>query len=149
MVAFAMTAMVACDEKDNGNDTPGNGNGNGGDNSTLAAQLVGTWQSEHIYINDVEAHMQMGIVLNADGTGELSEKKETIRQLLFEEKALPEFPFEIDHVSYLDGVKVYFKNGGWIIARFSGTEPLLRIFAEMKDQEDAQEICDLFERFLE
>jgi len=78
MVAFAMTAMVACDEKDNGNDTPGNGNGNGGDNSTLAAQLVGTWQSEHIYINDVEAHMQMGIVLNADGTGELSEKKETI-----------------------------------------------------------------------
>ncbi len=77
------------------------------------------------------------------------EKKETIRQLLFEEKALPEFPFEIDHVSYLDGVKVYFKNGGWIIARFSGTEPLLRIFAEMKDQEDAQEICDLFERFLE
>lgn len=73
-----MTAMVACDEKDNGNDNPGNGNGNGGDNSTLAAQLVGTWQSEHIYINDVEAHMQMGIVLNADGTGELSEKKETI-----------------------------------------------------------------------
>ena len=43
MVAFAMTAMVACDEKDNGNDTPGNGNGNGGDNSTLATQLVGTW----------------------------------------------------------------------------------------------------------
>ena len=78
MVAFAMTAMVACDEKDNGNDNPGNGNGNGGENSALAAQLVGTWQSEHIYINDVEAHMQMGIVLNADGTGELSEKKETI-----------------------------------------------------------------------
>ncbi len=78
MVAFAMTAMVACDEKDNGNDNPGNGNGNGDNNSTLAAQLVGTWQSEHIYINDVEAPMQMGIVLNADGTGELSEKKETI-----------------------------------------------------------------------
>lgn len=74
MVAFAMTAMVACDEKDNGTDTPGNGE----NNPTLAAQLVGTWQSEHIYINDVEAPMQMGIVLNADGTGELSEKKETI-----------------------------------------------------------------------
>lgn len=74
MVAFAMTAMVACDEKDNGNDTPGNGD----NNNTLATQLVGTWQSEHIYINDVEAPMQMGIVLNADGTGELSEKKETI-----------------------------------------------------------------------
>ena len=77
------------------------------------------------------------------------EKKENMRQLLFEEKALPEFPFEIDHVSYLDGVKVYFKNGGWVIARFSGTEPLLRIFAEMHDQEDAQQICDIFEKFLE
>ena len=77
------------------------------------------------------------------------EKKENMRQLLFEEKALPEFPFEIDHVSYLDGVKVYFKNGGWVIARFSGTEPLLRIFAEMHDQKDAQQICEMFERFLE
>lgn len=73
-----MTAMVACDEKDNGNDTHGNGNGNGDNNNTLATQLVGTWQSEHIYINDVEAPMQMGIVLNADGTGEFTEKKETI-----------------------------------------------------------------------
>lgn len=40
-------------------------------------------------------------------------------------------PEEIDHISYLDGSKVYFKNGGWLIARFSGTEPLLRIFCEM------------------
>lgn len=78
MVAFAMTAMVACDEKDNGTDTPGNGNGNGDNNSTLATQLVGTWQSESIYINDAEAHMQIGLVLNADGTGEFTEKKETI-----------------------------------------------------------------------
>lgn len=73
-----MTAMVACDEKDNGTDTPGNGNGNGDNNSTLATQLVGTWQSESIYINDAEAHMQIGLVLNADGTGEFTEKKETI-----------------------------------------------------------------------
>jgi phosphomannomutase len=33
----------------------------------------------------------------------------------------------------MDGCKVYFANGGWIIARFSGTEPLLRIFCEMSD----------------
>ena len=74
MVAFAMTAMVACDEKDNGTDTPGNGE----NNPTLAAQLVGTWQSEHIYINDEEVQMQLTIVMNADGTGELAEMSEVI-----------------------------------------------------------------------
>ena len=46
-------------------------------------------------------------------------------------------PYEVDHVSYLDGCKVYFKNGGWIIARFSGTEPLLRIFCEMPARVEA------------
>ena len=54
------------------------------------------------------------------------EKKEELKKLLFEEKKLPDYPLEIEKVSYLDGCKVYFKNGGWIIIRFSGTEPLLR-----------------------
>ncbi|MBO5657029.1 MAG: phosphoglucomutase/phosphomannomutase family protein, partial [Agathobacter sp.] len=59
------------------------------------------------------------------------EKKDTIFDILMIEKRLPELPAEIERVSYLDGSKVYFKNGGWVIARFSGTEPLLRIFCEM------------------
>ncbi len=54
---------------------------------------------------------------------------------------------EIDKISYLDGCKVYFKNGGWIIARFSGTEPLLRIFCEMGDPKMRQDI-ERFEEFL-
>ncbi len=41
-------------------------------------------------------------------------------------------------MSYSDGAKVYFKNGGWVIARFSGTEPLLRIFCEMEDKAQAE-----------
>ncbi|MEG2350309.1 MAG: phosphoglucomutase/phosphomannomutase family protein, partial [Hungatella sp.] len=56
------------------------------------------------------------------------EKKIEIFHTLLEEKLLPQMPLEVERVSYLDGCKVYFKNGGWIIARFSGTEPLLRIF---------------------
>ena len=56
---------------------------------------------------------------------------------------------EIDKISYLDGCKVYFKNGGWIIARFSGTEPLLRIFCEMGDPKDAVRMCESFEEFLD
>lgn len=76
------------------------------------------------------------------------EKKNAIFHVLMEEKQLPELPAEIDHVSYLDGSKVYFKNGGWVVARFSGTEPLLRIFSEMPTMEEAKEVCDVYEKFL-
>ena len=76
------------------------------------------------------------------------EMKKQIFHVLMEEKKLPELPEEIDHVSYLDGSKVYFKNGGWVVARFSGTEPLLRIFCEMPNIESAKEICGLYEKFL-
>ena len=76
------------------------------------------------------------------------EEKERMQQMLFEDRVLPNLPFEIDHVSYLDGCKVYFKNGGWIIGRFSGTEPLIRIFCEMPEKKDAIACCDLFADFL-
>lgn len=76
------------------------------------------------------------------------EKKDAIFDVLMNQKQLPELPAEIEHVSYLDGSKVYFKNGGWVIARFSGTEPLLRIFCEMPTLEEAQEVCNVYENFL-
>lgn len=77
------------------------------------------------------------------------EKKDTIRKVLLEDKRLPELPFKIMNVSYLDGSKVYFENGGWVTARFSGTEPLLRIFCEMPEKEDAVRICKIYEEFLQ
>ena len=76
------------------------------------------------------------------------QKKEEIHELLMIEKKLPELPYEIDHVSYMDGCKVYFKNGGWVIGRFSGTEPLIRIFCEMPEKDDAIKVCEIFEKFL-
>lgn len=76
------------------------------------------------------------------------ERKQEILQLLMEEKKLPNFPIKIEKVSYMDGCKVYFENGGWIVARFSGTEPLLRIFTEMPTKEQAIEICNLMKQFL-
>lgn len=76
-------------------------------------------------------------------------KKEEIQKILFQEKRLPELELEVERVSYLDGCKVYFKNGGWIICRFSGTEPLLRIFCEMAEEKDViKSICS-FEDFFE
>ncbi|MBE5958579.1 MAG: phosphoglucomutase/phosphomannomutase family protein [Lachnospiraceae bacterium] len=77
-----------------------------------------------------------------------AQKKIEMNKLLMEEKKLPELPFEIDRVSYMDGCKVYFKNGGWVIGRFSGTEPLIRVFCEMPEKEDAVKVCEIFEEFL-
>ncbi|MDD3428512.1 MAG: phosphoglucomutase/phosphomannomutase family protein [Oscillospiraceae bacterium] len=75
-------------------------------------------------------------------------KKEEIYKCLMVDKLLPQFQWEIDHVSYMDGCKVYFKNGGWIIARFSGTEPLLRIFCEMDTMEKANATAACLQTFL-
>ena len=77
------------------------------------------------------------------------EKKENLQTILFGQKAIPALPFETDHVSYMDGVKIYFRNGGWVIARFSGTEPLLRIFCEMPSRSEAVQVCGIFEQFLD
>jgi phosphomannomutase len=76
------------------------------------------------------------------------EKKEEIYRLLLVDRLIPEFPFEILKISYLDGCKIYFKNGGWIGIRFSGTEPLLRMFCEMPVSQDEKLVCRLFANFL-
>ena len=77
-----------------------------------------------------------------------AKRKEELKKLLFSDKLLPEFSDPIAKVSYMDGVKVYFQDGGWIIARFSGTEPLLRIFCEQSTREQAEEKCLRFASFL-
>jgi phosphomannomutase len=74
--------------------------------------------------------------------------KGRITKMLLEDKLLPKFPIDVQRVSYLDGCKVYFQNGGWIIARFSGTEPLLRIFCEMPTLKEAQQIRNILGEFL-
>lgn len=76
------------------------------------------------------------------------EKKDIIYHTLMEEKGIPELPFEIEKVSYLDGSKIYFKNGGWVVGRFSGTEPLLRIFCEMPKAEEAKKVAEIYEEYL-
>jgi len=58
------------------------------------------------------------------------EEKDTVDRLIFAEKNLPVFDRPVSRVSYEDGCKVYFEDNSYVICRFSGTEPLLRIFAE-------------------
>jgi phosphomannomutase len=65
-----------------------------------------------------------------------AETKEAIRYLMMTEKKLPDFGRPIEKISYMDGCKVYFPDG-WVILRFSGTEPRIRIFAEAPARQEA------------
>lgn len=69
------------------------------------------------------------------------EFRDTIRRMVLEEKKLPDFPLPVQRVSYLDGCKVYL-DGGWVITRFSGTEPRVRIFAESETEAQARGLVE-------
>lgn len=69
--------------------------------------------------------------------------RESLQTRLFRDRELPDFtPFAVEDVSFLDGCKVRFTNGGWVVIRFSGTEPLLRVFAEMPTEAEAKAVCE-------
>jgi phosphomannomutase len=46
----------------------------------------------------------------------------------------------------MDGCKVYFSDG-WVILRFSGTEPRVRIFAEAPAREEADALVKTMAEF--
>ena len=96
-----------------------------------------------------ELYLRYGSFFNQERDYSFTDKKKTDMQaLLFEAKEIPNFKLEIENTSYMDGVKVYFKDGSWVSARFSGTEPLMRIFSEAKTHQDSIELVQAFETFL-
>ena len=67
------------------------------------------------------------------------ESREDIHRKIMTEKQLPVYDRKVEKVSYMDGCKVYL-DGGWVIVRFSGTEPRVRIFAEAETEEEAKRL---------
>lgn len=116
--------------------------------ATLLIEMIAvTGKKLSEIVNEIEA--EFGSVYMAERDYKFTkEKKDEIYNMLLVHKHIPDLGYEIDCVSYLDGCKIYFKNGGWIIARFSGTEPLLRIFCEMNSEDEANNLSDKFEEFL-
>jgi phosphomannomutase len=48
----------------------------------------------------------------------------------------------------MDGIKFTLENDNWLLLRFSGTEPVLRMFAEADTLEKAQELLDYLKQFV-
>ncbi|MBR2431647.1 MAG: phosphoglucomutase/phosphomannomutase family protein, partial [Clostridia bacterium] len=78
-----------------------------------------------------------------------SDEKERVEKILMEEKIVPEFVGQkLAKISYEDGVKFYFEDDSFVICRFSGTEPLLRIFAESKTKESAAVLIESVKKII-
>lgn len=123
-----------------------------GKDSVYAASLfaemvsaVGKSPSELI----AEMERQYGrFVMVEDNLRFAPDYKAVINKLVFEDKKLPEFSVKIKRVNYEDGCKVYFEDDSFVICRFSGTEPLLRIFAESSNRSTAAQYIKDFKDFL-
>ena len=76
-------------------------------------------------------------------------RKAELQEVLFVKQELPDFGKPIDHVSRADGCKVYFADGSWVICRFSGTEPLLRMAAEGSSRGEALAYIHIWRRELD
>ena len=72
-------------------------------------------------------------------------RKEEIFRTVMTEKNLPAFDRKVEKISWLDGCKVYLE-GGWVILRFSGTEPRVRIFAEAETPQAAKALVERMAR---
>lgn len=117
--------------------------------ASLFAEMVSVTNKSPAEIVD-ELEEQYGhFTMVEDNLRFLPERKPEINDILMVQKKLPNFSDEIDWVNYVDGCKVYFRNGDFVICRFSGTEPLLRIFAESSDRDKALTYISDFRNFLE
>jgi phosphomannomutase len=59
-----------------------------------------------------------------------AEHKQLLYKRIFENQVIPAFSQDVERIQWNDGCKICFSDGSWVICRFSGTEPLLRIAAE-------------------
>ena len=56
--------------------------------------------------------------------------------------------FKVAEIGTLDGLKIYFENDEWLLVRPSGTEPLVRVYAETATKKDTQVLLDFGEKLV-
>ena len=116
--------------------------------ASLFAEMVSViGKSPSEFMDELESKFGKFIMIE-DNLRFAPEYKAVINKIIFEDKKLPEFSRKVVRVNYEDGCKVYFDDDSFVICRFSGTEPLLRIFAESSDSEVAKQYINDFKKFL-
>jgi phosphomannomutase len=49
-------------------------------------------------------------------------------------------PYPVQSIAHHDGTKIVLENDNWALLRFSGTEPVLRLFVEAETTAKAEEL---------
>ncbi len=56
--------------------------------------------------------------------------------------------YSIKSLSNIDGIKLRMDNNFWLLFRFSGTEPLLRLYCEAKSENDLNEVLEWSQKYI-
>ena len=56
--------------------------------------------------------------------------------------------YTVINVSNIDGIKLRMDNNFWLLFRFSGTEPLLRLYCEAKSENDLNEVLEWSQKYI-
>jgi phosphomannomutase len=65
-------------------------------------------------------------------------------------EALPDHigKWKVERVSQIDGTKIFLENDNWVLLRFSGTEPVLRLTVEADTPAKAEELLQWLRQFV-
>lgn len=76
-------------------------------------------------------------------------QKNKIIEKLFVQKKIPTLKGKkITKTDYTEGLKVYYDENYFALFRFSGNEPVIRIYTEMKDLKDCENVISQLEKFI-
>jgi phosphomannomutase len=56
-------------------------------------------------------------------------------------------PYAVVKISHMDGTKLYLENDNWVLLRFSGTEPVLRLAVEADTPGKAMQLLEWLKQF--
>ncbi len=85
-------------------------------------------------------NQRINLPLSQEVKEELNEKLKIIPQRIARKKVV-----EIDE---MDGVKIILDDGSWLLFRESGTEPIVRIYAEAHSEPDLKELVEEGKKFI-
>ena len=56
---------------------------------------------------------------------------------------------KVVNLNKIDGFRYKLEDGAWLLIRFSGTEPLIRIYTESSSAEEVQKLLQIGQKMLE